>query len=163
MKATSAIVLIDDNRAWLETLADFLRGKGYRVRTAQRGDRGLSLVQSPDTSLVIVDFHMPEMNGLELLRRLRRDRCNVAVLMLSSEDDPSLPGRAVAEGAAGFLSKTMAPGLLLRAFLQLVNRAGLSASDEGRPVFRAERLLPVPIRVRIHLPVPLSLLDPLRN
>src|SRR5262249_42552996 len=115
MKATFPIVLIDDDRVWLETLADFFEARGYPVRTAEGGRLGLSLLQSDDARLAVVDFQLPELNGLELLRRLRRSGRDLAVLMLSSDDDPALPARALAEGARAFLSKSMAPSLLLRA------------------------------------------------
>jgi DNA-binding response OmpR family regulator len=153
------IVLIDDDRAWLKTLADFFEGKGYRVRTAQGGRAGLSLLEHDGARLAIVDFQMPEMNGLELLRRLRRSRRDLAVLMLSSEDDPSLPPRVLAEGARAFLSKTMAPVALLRALLQVVGTLDLPVAE----ALGWERLLPVPRRRALYLPVPLSFFEPQEN
>lgn len=143
MKKTTPIVLIDDDRAWLETLADFLEGKGYRVSTAQEGREGLALLQDEDAGLAIIDFHMPGLNGLELLRWLRRSGRELSVLMLSSDDDPALPARALAEGARAFLPKTLTPALLLRSLLQAI----VTADRKPTPW---ERLLPV-------------LLDPRRN
>ena len=163
MKASPHIVLIDDDRAWLETLADFLEGKGYQVRKAQEGRYGLSLLQSSDARLAIVDFHLPGMNGLELLRRLRPSRRDMAVLMLSSDDDPTLPARALAEGAKAFLSKTMAPSLLLRALLQAVDTLGLANGSWPAELIPWERLLPVPHRRKLHLPVPQPLFEPRPN
>jgi DNA-binding NarL/FixJ family response regulator len=112
--------------------------------------------------LAIVDYHMPEMNGLELLRRLRRSGRELAVLMLSSDDDPTLPARALAEGARAFLPKTMAPARLLRSLLQAVRASDVAVES---PVGEApwERLLPVPVRVDLYLPVPLTFFDPRRN
>lgn len=151
MNASPSIVLIDDDRAWLETLTDFLEGKGFQVRTAQEGRHGLALLEAREAGLAIIDFHLPGLDGLELLRRVR-GRHDLSILMLSSDDDPALPARALAEGARAFLPKTLAPGRLLRALLEVVT-AALPAPWE--------RLLPVP--VRLYLPMPRSRFDPRRN
>ena len=93
------IILIDDNRSWLETLAEYLQERGFAVRTAEGGALGLALLEESGFALAVVDFKMPGMSGLELLRHLRPRQRNVAVLLLSSEEDPTLPERARAEGA----------------------------------------------------------------
>src|SRR5437879_3858406 len=82
MNATPQILLIDDNRAWLETLSEYLRDRGFAVRTADRPSRGLAILEKDDVRVVILDFELPEMDGLELLRQIRRRR-PVPVLLLS--------------------------------------------------------------------------------
>src|SRR6516225_2226918 len=105
MNASPRLALIDDDRTWLETLADYLRDRGYGVETALGGTRGLRLLERGGIGLAVVDFHMPDLDGLELLRQLRCRRLNVDVLLMSSDDDPALPVRVLREGAAAFLSK----------------------------------------------------------
>jgi DNA-binding response OmpR family regulator len=138
------IVLIDDDRLWADTLAEYLRRKGYTVQTAPDGARGLALLENGEVALALVDGHMPDMEGLDLLRRLRQRRQPPAVLMVSGDDDPSLRTRALAEGAQGFVAKTTAPRLLLRMVRQaLALRAG-------------PHWLPVPHRPGRYLPVLIS-------
>src|SRR5438270_11127664 len=96
MDTRAPIVLIDDDRAWRETLADYLSEKGFQVHTAEGGTHGLKLLEEYDVPLALVDYHMPGMDGLELLRHLRRQQRKVAVLLFSSDDDPSLQARALA-------------------------------------------------------------------
>lgn len=158
MKATHPIVLIDDDRAWLETLSDFFEEQGYRVRTALGGRQGLALLQEGDVGLVIVDFNMPEMNGLELLHQVLLRGRDLAVMFLSSEDDPTLPARVLDAGARAFLSKTMAPAKLMRALLEAVRT--LYPEQEQWPW---ERLLPAPLRREIGLPVLRAIYNPERN
>lgn len=163
MKQAPPIVLIDDDRAWLETLADFFEDKGYPVRAAQEGRAGLALLEQGDAGLAIVDFQMPEINGLELLRRLRRGGRDLDVLIMSSDDDPSLPGRALAAGARAFLSKTMEPAALLRTLLRTVSMLGPPAKHFPLVEVRWERRLPAPRRVKVYLPILASFFDPRRN
>jgi DNA-binding response OmpR family regulator len=71
MKTLSRIALIDDDRAWRETLADFLCGKGFDVYPAEDARGGLDLLDRNDIRMAIIDYHMGELDGLALLRRLR--------------------------------------------------------------------------------------------
>lgn len=114
MRTSPRIALIDDDRTWRETLAEYLRDRGFSVYPAEGARRGLDVLDANDIRLAVIDFHMPDMDGLELLRRLRQRGRRVAALLLSSDDDPTLPERALAEGARAFLKKTVPPGLFLR-------------------------------------------------
>jgi CheY-like chemotaxis protein len=157
------IILIDDNRSWLETLAEYLQERGFDVRTAEGGVSGLALLEESGFALAVVDFNMPGMSGLELLRRLRPRQRNVAVLLLSSEEDPTLPERARAEGARAFLSKSTAPGRLLRELVQLLIAASFEVAVVAVFATRGARLLPGPSPSIRYLPAPDSILDPQRN
>ena len=120
MNGSSPILLIDDDPAWLETLADCLEHEGFAVRTADRPQLGLAVLDKADAvGAVVIDFRMPEMDGLELLRQIRRRR-HLPVLLLSGEDDPALAARALAEGARAVLCKTTAPRVLLTRLLRLL-------------------------------------------
>jgi CheY-like chemotaxis protein len=143
MRNQDPILLIDDDRVWLDTLTDYLEGKGYQVRTAVGGVRGLEAVERGQESVVVMDFHMHGLNGLDLLRRLRRLQRRIAVFLVSSDDDPFLPAQALAEGARAFLPKSEAPRELLPLLRQAfhVYVTGLPALLPTPP----ERRLPVPL------------------
>jgi CheY-like chemotaxis protein len=126
MLTTLQLVLIDDNRAWLDTLAECLERNGFEVRKAEGGKPGLELLEESGIRVAVVDGNMPEMDGLELLRELRERKKNVAVVVLSGEEDPELPQRFLEEGAKAFLSKSTAPVQLIRALVQAL----LAASFE---------------------------------
>jgi CheY-like chemotaxis protein len=157
------IILIDDNRSWLETLAEYLEDRGFEVHTAEGGDRGLALLEKNGVALAVVDFDMPGMTGLELLRQVRQQGRNVTVLLLSSEDDPKLPEQARAEGAKAFLSKSTAPGRLLRELVQLLIAASFEVAVVAVFATREDRLLPGPSPTIRYLPAPDRALDPQRN
>jgi DNA-binding response OmpR family regulator len=137
MQVRSQIALIDDDRAWVETLAEYLRGKGFAIRTAYDGVRGLSLLEDGGIPVALVDLNMPGMSGLELLRRLRQRRRPVAVLLVSADDDPSLAARVKAEGGDAFLPKTVSPRLLLSAVrLALAKQHAEPPADHRTPLWR---------------------------
>jgi CheY-like chemotaxis protein len=144
MSAPAYILLIDDDRNWLDTLADCLRQRGWAVRTADRPLRALALLERSDVRAVVSDFRMPEMDGLELLRRIRRRRRHLPVLLLSSDDDPALAARALTEGARAFLSKSTAPRLLVEKLLQFLAAAAVESALEWALTFPTDHLLPPP-------------------
>src|SRR5438552_8770668 len=97
------VLLIDDDPFWLESLAEYLRRKGFHVMEARDAMEGLERLETEEVSLVISDYNLPDMNGLRLLRHLRHRRRQMAILIISSEDEPSLPNRIVSAGAIAFL------------------------------------------------------------
>jgi CheY-like chemotaxis protein len=153
MRPSSRIALIDDDRAWRETVSGYLHDNGFRVFTAEGGKRGLDVLEANEIHLAVIDFHMPEMDGIQLLRHLRRCPRRVTVLMVSGEDDPSLAARALAEGARAFLSKATSPSLLLKTLLQTLTAATAESAY----------WLPIVVRRGIFLPALLPSLDPRRN
>lgn len=134
MHAGSRIALIDDDRNWAETLAEYLHRQRFLPQTAHDGVQGLALLERTGIPVALVDLNMPGMTGLELLRLLRQRRRPVAVLLLSGEDDPTLAARVRAEGGQACLSKTASPRLVVEAVRQTLARMDQPWS----------RLLPVP-------------------
>jgi DNA-binding response OmpR family regulator len=155
MNASPRLALIDDDRAWLDTLAEYLHDRGYGVETALGGKRGLNLLERGGIGLAVVDFHMPDLDGLELLGQLRRRRLSVDVLLMSSDDDPTLPPRVRAAGAAAFLSKNTAPPLLLTRLTQTLSSVLREMAARRPELSPWDRLLPMPRRVAPWLPIPL--------
>lgn len=121
--ATQPIVLIDDDPTWLEAAVALLREEGFEVQTAEDGRVGLELLDHSAPLLVILDVHMPRLDGFEVLRELRRRDQRVPVLMVSSEDQAGLMAQALADGASSFLRKPIRAELLLRAVHRLIGAA----------------------------------------
>lgn len=147
MKATPQVVLIDDDRNWLETLSEYLQDKGFDVCTARGARPGLEVLEDNDFSVAVIDFQMPEMNGLELLQEIRERGRHVAVLLLTSEEDPRLATRALELGAQAFLSKNQAPRKLLPKLMALLAAAAVEAILARILAGRPDNLLPPPADV----------------
>jgi len=77
------VLCIDDFRPGLETRKAFLEQFGFGVMTASCGQEGLKLLKEKPTDVVILDYRMPEMNGLEVALRIRQDFGEIPILLLS--------------------------------------------------------------------------------
>lgn len=110
MSVTSAIthhiLVVDDDRLVLATLARGLRDAGYRVSEAANGEDGLELARSGQPDLALLDVRMPGMDGIELGRRLREHGV-VPFIYLSAFGDADIVAQAAAHGALGYLVKPL--------------------------------------------------------
>ncbi|MFZ4539327.1 ANTAR domain-containing response regulator [Propionivibrio sp.] len=100
------ILIADDDRLVLLTLADGLREAGFEVIEAHDGLQALALCLSEEPALALLDIRMPGLDGLELARRLR-DETTVPFLFFSAYDDEEFVQRAVEIGALGYLIKPL--------------------------------------------------------
>jgi DNA-binding NarL/FixJ family response regulator len=114
----------------------------YRAADARHG---LDLLERSGIGVAVVDFHMPDMNGLELLRLIRQRLGSVVVVLMSSAGEPLLPRRVLEAGALAFLPKTAAPSRLVQA-VQEALRVSWRLADEARRRPLWNRLLPGPRR-----------------
>ena len=94
------LLLVDDEPFLSEAVATSLRFMGYEVTTAQRGDEALRLVRAHSYDLVVLDVTLPDTDGFEVLRRLRRDGSRVPVLFLTARDtaEDRATGQALGDG-----------------------------------------------------------------
>jgi CheY-like chemotaxis protein len=69
----ASILVVDDTLPNLELLSEMLKARGYRVRPVPSGDLALQAAKSNPPDLILLDVHMPEMNGYEVCERLKAD------------------------------------------------------------------------------------------
>jgi PAS domain S-box-containing protein len=104
------VLCIEDNLSNLRLVERILsRRRGIRLISAMRPQLGLDLVGEHHPDLVVLDLHLPDMPGEEVLRRLRADpeTAAVPVVVLSADARPSLISRLLDAGARGFLTKPL--------------------------------------------------------
>lgn len=106
--AQPLILVVDDEQAIADLIEIHLLSEGYQVRKANSGIEALQRVAEQEPDLVILDIMMPDMDGLEVCRALRRDR-HLPILMLSakSEDVDKILG--LKTGADDYLTKPFNP------------------------------------------------------
>lgn len=116
----TAVVLVDDDDLFRESLGRNLSDAGYNVRDFARGAMALDhlLAQDEQPSLVILDWRMPEMNGIEVLKRIRAANLEVPAIFLTALTDQIYEEAALATGAVDFVEKS-------RSFAILEKRIGL--------------------------------------
>lgn len=109
------ILVVDDDPAIVRLLTQLLTTAGYRVREAQDGREALELIHEACPDLVISDWDMPELNGLELSRRIRHDELPhyVYVLLLTAKSHSEDMIAGLDAGADDFVSKPIRSGELL--------------------------------------------------
>ncbi len=104
------ILCIDDDDGMLGYQRALFERRGYKVLTAASARQGLRIAAACAIAAVIVDYHMPEMNGHEVATEIRRRTPQVPIVMVSSDED--IPEDAL-KVVDAFVSKNDAPGRLL--------------------------------------------------
>lgn len=99
------ILVIDDEKLQRMTLRRTLVKEGYEVAEAENGEEGLKLIRKLRPDVVITDFQMPGLDGLELLDEINRLHLNLPVIMLTAYDEVALTIKSVQLGAFEFLEK----------------------------------------------------------
>jgi DNA-binding response OmpR family regulator len=81
------ILVVDDEPAIIQVVRDRLTREGFIVRSARTGEQALALVSEDAPDLIILDLMLPDLDGFEVLRRLRQSGCDEPVIVLTARDD----------------------------------------------------------------------------
>lgn len=113
---TAKILTVDDSASIRLTTRVTLNNAGYAVTEAIDGLDGLSKLQAGEFDLVITDLNMPNMDGLTMIRELRKlpAHTGVPVIFLTTESDGEIKAQAKAAGATGWLTKPFDPESLVK-------------------------------------------------
>ncbi|RFZ81481.1 response regulator [Shinella sp. WSJ-2] len=113
---TAKILTVDDSASIRLTTRVTLSNAGYIVTEAVDGLDGLSKLQAGEYDLVITDLNMPNMDGLTMIRELRKlpAHTGVPVIFLTTESDGEIKAQAKAAGATGWLTKPFDPESLVK-------------------------------------------------
>ncbi|HZB95942.1 MAG TPA: response regulator transcription factor [Herpetosiphonaceae bacterium] len=108
---TRTILVVDDEPRIVEIARDYLQQAGFRALTAHDGDRALAIARSERPSLIVLDLMLPGLDGLDVMRALRRDPAlaDIPVIMLTArvEEADKLVGLEL--GADDYLTKPFSP------------------------------------------------------
>lgn len=135
MTDTRTILIVEDEREIAELIEIYLRNDGFEVLKAENGEQALRLLNEHEAHLVILDIMLPGMGGLEVCRRIRKERA-IPILILSarSEDVDKILG--LSTGADDYLTKPFSVlelmarvKSLLRRYLVLNARSGQTEAD----------------------------------
>lgn len=107
------ILIIEDDERILGFLKRGLEGEGHAVDLALNGEAGLGFVKMGSYDVILLDVYLPEMNGIEVCKELRRQRRMTPVLMMTAKDSPEVQQEAVRAGVNDYLPKPFSFELLL--------------------------------------------------
>jgi len=99
------ILVVDDEPQVRQLMEHFLAERGYEVRVAETGRLGLEALDTFTPDVVLLDMHMPEMDGLETLERLVARAPSLPVIMVTVNDDVETTSRLLQLGAADYVPK----------------------------------------------------------
>ena len=104
--AEKKVIIIDDHKLFTNGLSSILESIGLRVMsTFQNGKEAVLYLQNNEIDIVFSDINMPEMDGLKLCKRLKRDNVKAKIIILSMYEDPNIIKEAFDCGASAYLSK----------------------------------------------------------
>jgi len=102
------VLVVDDEAPVRDVLMQFLPTQGFRVLTAQDGQTALAMAESERPHCIVLDIHMPGMNGVEVLRKLRAANYEGVVMMLTGSQDVKLLKEALDLGSIDIVGKPFA-------------------------------------------------------
>ena len=130
MAAGSRILIVDDEPNLRETLADILRDEGYQVGTAADGQTAIEMCAADPYDVLLLDFRLPDLDGIETYREIRRLRQGIRAILISAYSGTEQKQQALDEGAVAFLSKPIDVDQLIRLIAQGKDTAALVVASD---------------------------------
>ncbi len=120
------VLIIDDEKSILESLSSILKDEGFQVFNAMEGNEGLALFEQEKPEVVLLDVWMPDLDGLQVLKRIKKKDANAMVIVISGHGTISTAVEAVKMGAYDFLEKPLS----IDKVLEVISR-GLGGETSG--------------------------------
>jgi DNA-binding response OmpR family regulator len=99
------ILIVDDEHDLLDMLTAYFLASKYDVDTATNGVEALAAVSQQRPDVVLLDIHMPEMNGIDALREIMKVDQSIGVIMVTGNTQLSITVEAIRNGAFGYIPK----------------------------------------------------------
>ncbi|MBO4375508.1 MAG: response regulator [Lachnospiraceae bacterium] len=131
------ITVIDDDISNLKMANHILTGEDFRVSCLKSGTELLDFLKSNTPDLLLLDIHMPELNGFETLEKIKEDErlAAIPVIFLTADDDAETEAKGLSAGAMDFIKKPFVPEVLLlraRHTIDLIRLQGDLAREVSR-------------------------------
>ena len=128
----SHILIVEDEPPLIEVVRYNLEKEGYQVSVAEDGKRALNKVRESIPDLIILDWMLPELSGIEVCRQLREDpdSKDIPVIMLTARGEEVDRLKVLASGADDYVVKPFSPAELLARVRAVLRRSTSSAPDE---------------------------------
>jgi two-component system response regulator FixJ len=148
MSAASLVHVIDDDEAVRQSLAFLLKTAGLEACTYESATVFLSALPGINAGCIVTDVSMPEMSGIDLLRRLKELSVGVPVIVITGHGDIALAVEAMKIGAVDFIEKPFDDEVLLAAVKAALGRSEKGAQQEAERAGLLEKLATLSNRER---------------
>jgi two-component system response regulator FixJ len=148
MPSADLVHVIDDDEAVRQSLVFLLTTAKMDVRTYESAAAFLSALPEADSGCVVTDVRMPDMSGIDLLRRLKALKVGLPVIVITGHGDVQLAVEAMKIGAADFIEKPFDDEVLLAAIRSALGRWQKDARQETERARFADRLATLSSRER---------------
>ncbi|GGI97879.1 DNA-binding response regulator [Alicyclobacillus cellulosilyticus] len=129
----ATILLVDDEPKVLDVMKPYLEGEGFRVLTAANGTQALRMVEQHKPDLVVLDWMLPEMSGLEVCRAIRA-QSSIGIIMLTARADEVDKILGLEVGADDYITKPFSLRELVARIRSVLRRAGGQQEGEHESV-----------------------------
>lgn len=121
---SAQILTVDDSASVRMAIRIALSGAGYSVAEAGNGLEALAKLQAGHFDMVVTDLNMPQMDGLTMIRELRKmpGQAGIPVIFITTESDDGMKSQAKAAGATGWLVKPFQPDQIVRVARKVLGR-----------------------------------------
>jgi|SRR3954466_14576491 len=128
-----SILITDDDRDSRETLRDIVEPQGYRTILAASGEEALEIVHGEPVHLVLVDYRMPRLTGLETIRLMHQENAVLPCILVTADAEPALIRQALLAHAYSVIPKPVSKNVVLYTVVRALGRAYGPPGDPGRP------------------------------
>src|SRR5262249_54010785 len=137
-QATPVVFVVDDDISVRESLEALIASVGWQPEVCASAQEFLSRPRARGPSCLILDVNLPDLNGLDLQRRVVADRTDMPIIFITGYGDVPMTVRAMKGGAVDFLTKPYGESALLAAIQQAIERSRAALDlEEGLRVLRA--------------------------
>ena len=127
MSDSISILVVDDNPSMAGSLADILEIKGFGVQAAYSGAEALEILRDQPVDILLTDVRMPDMNGVELYRKTRRNFPDLITILMTAYSADDIIQQGMQEGIKTVLNKPVDMDFLLSlfsAYKRIITKAG---------------------------------------
>ena len=128
------VLVIDDERPTLKVFTLLLSAYGYDIITAENGREGVELFRQESPGLVLTDIKMPIMDGIEVLKAIKKINPQTEVIVITGHGDMDLAIQALNLDATDFINKPLKRDALEKALTRAAERLAITKNEEGQVV-----------------------------
>lgn len=131
---TTTVLVVEDDVAIRDMLCFTLKQSGFVVEPAGTGEQGLEWLKTQQADMILLDWMLPGIDGIEFIRRLRANEflANIPVIMLTAKGESEDMVKGLAVGADDYINKPFSPPELIARIKAVLRRCRTSEGDENQ-------------------------------